>query len=166
MPRRFRFLLAGLVVFATFGALPVIARAGDIDSEIELLRSDLKSGKVDLIGQALHPDSAQAAKFWPVYRAYQLELDKIGDQRVAMIKDYAANFDKMTAEKAKTLVKQALDQQSARTALLKKYYPQFEKTIGSIEAAKLVQIENMVMNLVDLQIQSELPLVQKPTAKQ
>jgi hypothetical protein len=121
---------------------------------------------VDLIGQALHPDSAQAAKFWPVYRAYQLELDKIGDKRVAMIKDYAANFDKMTPEKAKDLVKQALDQQSARTSLLKKYYPQFEKTIGSIEAAKLVQIENMVMNLVDLQIQSELPLVQKPTAKQ
>ena len=166
MPRSFRFLLAALIVVATFGALPVIARAQSLDSEIELLRSDLKSGKVDLIGQSIHPDSAQAAKFWPVYRSYQLELDKIGDKRVAMIKDYAANFDKMTPEKAKALVKDALDQQTARTNLLKKYYPQFEKVLGSIEAAKLLQIESLVMNLIDLQIQAELPLIQKPTAKQ
>jgi len=164
--RPFRFLLAALIVVATFGALPVIARAQDLDSEIELLRSDLKSGKVDLIGQALHPDSTQAAKFWPIYRSYQLELDKIGDKRVALIKDYAANFDKMTPEKAKSLVKQALEGQAARTNLLKKYYPQFEKALGSIEAAKLLQIESLVMNLIDLQIQAELPLVQKPTAKQ
>ena len=82
---------------------------------------------MDLIGQSIHPDSAQAAKFWPVYRSYQLELDKIGDKRVALIKDYAANFDKMTPEKAKALVKDALDIQAARTSLLKKYYPQFER---------------------------------------
>ena len=162
----FRILFAALIAFGAFGALPVIARAQNLDSEIELLRSDLKSGKVDMLGQIIHPDSAMANKFWPVYRKYQLDLDQIADKRVATIKDYAENYDKMTAEKAKSLVKQALDTQSARTALLKKYYPQFEKVLGSIDAAKVLQFESLVMNMVDLQIASQLPLIQKPTAKQ
>src|SRR5262249_54062156 len=135
-----------------------------LESEIELLRSDLKAGKVDIVKQAIHVEGAKADAFWPVYRQYQLDLDKIGDKRIALIKDYGANYDRMTDEKAKTLVKQALDLQSQRSALLKKYYSQFEKTIGAIDAARLVQVEQLINALIDVQVGSELPLIQKPAA--
>ena len=154
--------LAAMLAASALPSMPVLAGAGSLESEIELLRSDLKTGKVEVVKEALHLEGAKADAFWPVYRKYQLDLDKIGDKRIALIKDYAANFDSMTAEKAKTLVKQALDLQSQRTSLLKNYYGQFEKVLGSIEAAKLVQVEDLIMVLAAVQLAPDIPLIEKP----
>jgi hypothetical protein len=156
-------LLAGVVL-----SLPVVAgAAGSLESEIELLRSDLKAGKVEIVKEAL-PDltGAKADAFWPVYRKYQLDLDKITDKRLALVKDYGANYDKMTDEKAKQLVNSALDLQSQRTSLLKKYYKDFAKVLGNTDAAKLIQVEHLVMALVDVQMGAEMPLIEKPAASQ
>jgi hypothetical protein len=152
-------LLAG--VLASF---PAIVSAGSLESEIELLRSDLKTGKVEVVKEALNVEGAKADAFWPVYRKYQLDLDKIGDKRITMIKEYAANFDSMTDAKAKSLVNQALDLQAQRTSLLKKYYPQFEKVLGGTDAAKLIQVEHLIMALIDVQLAAEMPLIEKPAA--
>jgi hypothetical protein len=152
-------LLAGVLA-----SCPAISSASSIESEIELLRSDLKAGKVEVVKEALHVEGAKADAFWPVYRKYQLDLDKIGDKRIAMIKDYAANYETMTDVKAKALVKQALDLQLARTNLLKSYYPQFEKVLGATDAAKLIQVEHLIMALIDVQLAAEMPLIEKPAA--
>jgi methanogenic corrinoid protein MtbC1 len=156
--------LAAVLVMGSVACLPAAARAdqaGNLASEIELLRSDLKTDKMELVKEALNLDQAKADAFWPVYRKYSLELDQIGDKRLALIKDYADNYDKMTDEKAKTLVKQALDLQKKRIDLLSKYYGQFEKVIGATEAAKLVQVEHLMMALVDVQLGAHMPLVEK-----
>ena len=87
-----RSFVAALVV-TVLGALPALAAASSIESEIELLRSDLKAGKVEIVKEAMHIEGARADAFWPVYRKYQLELDAIGDKRVALIKEYAASYD-------------------------------------------------------------------------
>jgi len=152
-------LLAGALA-----SLPTLASAGSLESEIELLRSDLRTGKVEIVKQAVPVEGAKADAFWPLYRKYQLDLDKIGDKRVALIKDYAAHYDSMTEAKAKTLATQALDLQSQRTNLLKSYFPQFTKVLGAIDAAKLLQVEYLIMAAIDLQLASEMPLIEKPAA--
>jgi len=157
--------LGALLLTGVLTAIPVFASAEGLESEIELLRSDLKTDKVEIVKTAMKGlEGAKADAFWPVYRKYQGELDVIGDKRLALMKDYAANFEKMTDEKAKSLVKQALDLQSARTSLLKKYYGNFEKVLGATDAAKLVQVESLMNALIDVQVGANLPLIEKPTA--
>ena len=156
--------LAGLVLAGALGATPVIAVADSIESEIELLRSDIKAEKVDIVKRAIDVQGAKADAFWPVYRQYQLDFDKIGDKRLTLIKDYAANYKSMTDEKAHTLATQALDLQAARTNLLKKYYKKFEKVLGATDAARLVQVEHLVNSLMDIQVAASLPLIEKPAA--
>ena len=159
-------VLAATLLVCGLAAIPTGARAASVESEIELLRSDLKAGKVDLLKEVMKVDGAKADAFWPVYRKYQLELDAIGDKRLALIKDYAATYTNMTDQKATELVKGALDLQSARTGLMKKYYKDFTKVLGATDAAKLLQFEQIINSLVDVQIYSELPLIEKPTASQ
>lgn len=59
------------------------------EAYIELLRSDIRAKKVAIITEVMQFADAQARAFWPVYREYDLELSKIGDARVELIKDYA-----------------------------------------------------------------------------
>jgi len=158
--------LAAMLLACGLAAVPVTVRAASLESEIELLRADLKTEKMDLVKQVVKVEGAKADAFWPLYRKYQLELDAIGDKRLALIKDYAANYTAMTDEKATELVKQALDLQSQRTGLLKKYSKDFTKVLGAIDTARLLQLEYLVMALIDVQVGAELPLVTKPTASQ
>ncbi len=104
---------------------------------------------------------AQSEAFWPLYREYELELGKLGDLRIALIKDYAMHYDGMTDEVATELVQRSFKIQEDRIKLQKKYYKKFEKALSSIDAARLMQVERQLNLLVDLQIASELPLVDR-----
>ena len=63
---------------------------------LELVRSDFRTQKVAIVTAAMRRTEPQAAAFWPVYRQYEAELTAIWDQRLALIKDYAATYQAMT----------------------------------------------------------------------
>jgi hypothetical protein len=44
---------------------------------VELLRSDVKTNKKAIIAASMRFSDAQAAAFWPLYRNYEFELDKL-----------------------------------------------------------------------------------------
>jgi hypothetical protein len=134
---------------------------GQVDSYIELLRSDVRTQKQALLTEAMQFSDEQAAIFWPIYREYDLELSKIGDQRVALIKDYAANYETMTDAKAKELADRSFKLEEDRVKLRKKYFDRVQKAIDPIVAVKFMQIERTIGSLIDLQISSELPLMER-----
>ena len=154
-------LVVGLVLIAGVFATAVPAQAQD-DSKneqyMELMRQDLRTNKLAVMTEAMALTDAQGEVFWPIYRDYQTDLSKIGDKRIAMIKDYAENYENMTDEKAKELVKNWFGQQKGRLSLLEKTAKKVAKATDSVVAARFIQVENAVNMLVDLQIASELPL--------
>jgi hypothetical protein len=135
---------------------------GQAEAYIELLRQDVKTKKVAIVTEAMQLTDEQAGVFWPVYREYQFELDKIVDARVALIKDYAEHYETMTDEKAKELAERSLDLQGERLELRKRYFRELERAVGSIAAAKFMQVDNAVTLLIDLEIAANLPLIEAP----
>jgi hypothetical protein len=136
--------------------------AQDVDSFVELLRSDVKTEKKAIITKVMEFNEAEASAFWPEYRNYEFDLDKLGDARLVLIKDYAQNFEKMTDEKATELIDKAFDFRENRLKLQEKYFKKFSKILSAVKAAKWAQLENQITLLIDLQITAELPLVEKP----
>ena len=138
-------------------AAPAMANTHDLT---ELLRSDLRTQKRALVTQAMQLNDEQSAKFWPVYSEFETELTKINDQRVTMIKDYAAAYNSMTDQAAKDLIKRGFKLQESRTSLLKKYVNKMSKAVDVKTAARWAQVEHALDSAIDLQIASELPLLQ------
>jgi len=132
------------------------------DKYIELLRQDLKADKVALLTEAMDLTGDASTKFWPIYRDYDHELSKVGDRRVALIKDYAATYTAMTNEKAKSITKNFFKNQKDRLDLMNKYSAKMEKTLDAITAAKFVQVESQIQSILDVQLASEMPLISKP----
>ncbi|HZM28744.1 MAG TPA: hypothetical protein VFB89_15450 [Gemmatimonadales bacterium] len=162
---RFKAVLFSSLILMIAFTVPVVPAqaqtASEIDSYIELLRSDLKTGKKELITALLDLPADKAPGFWEIYNKYQLDMDKVSDQRVANIKDFGANFEKMTEAKAAELMKSAVDFQTKRIGVHKSYMGKFQKAIGAVETAKLMQLESVIQDLVDLQIHANLPLIEK-----
>lgn len=128
---------------------------------VELLKSDLKTQKVAVITEAMALQDGQSETFWQVYRDYDYELSSIIDQRIAVIKDYAASFSSMTNEKAEELAKASFQVENDRNKLRQKYYKRFAKEISPLVGARWLMIERTINNLMDLQIATEMPLIQE-----
>jgi hypothetical protein len=131
----------------------------NIRSYVEMLRSDLRNDKVTIVTHVMQLNDADGAKFWPIYREYEGELAKLGDERVTLIKNYAEHYDTLDEKTAHDIATKALDIESRRTALRKKYFGKIEKATSSRVAARFFQVDNQLTMLVDLQVAAALPIV-------
>jgi Spy/CpxP family protein refolding chaperone len=131
-----------------------------IDQDVKLLREDLRAKKKKLVAANLQLTPDQATKFWPVYDQYTAELVKINDQKYALIKEYADTWGTMTDDQATSLIKRSLavDEQVAQLRI--KYIPIFNKVVPGKTTATFFQIDRRVVAMIDLQLGSQLPLVQ------
>ena len=152
--KRFVFLFALLSSVSLF--------AQNVDDFIQLLKSNVQSEKISIITQVMNFTDEQSNLFWPIYNEYSNELSKLSDKRIANIKDFAMNYDSLTNEKADQLINNAFDFQDDRLSLNEKYYNKFADALGAIVAAKYMQLENQIQLIIDLQINSNLPLAKKP----
>ena len=101
----------------------------------------------------------EAAKFWPIYNEYDAELKRTGEQKLAMIKKYSDNYENMTDEVADELIRDAVRIDQQRHDLKVKYHGRMKEALGSVSAARFLQIENQLLMLIDLQIASSLPVI-------
>jgi hypothetical protein len=131
------------------------------DQDIQLMRQDLRSQKKQIVAANLQLTDAEATKFWPVYDAYTAAATKIGDTRVALVKEYAQSYDTMTDAQAKSLIKRwaATDQELVNLRM--QWMPKFEAVLPGKKAALFFQIDRRVALLIDLQLASSIPMVQQ-----
>ncbi len=136
----------------------------NLNQEIKLLRKDVRAEKSRAMLNALELNADQTAKFLPIYQQFQAELAKLNDLREANIREYAKNYSTMTDNKADELVNQTISYYKKRTDLIANYYDKVRAALNTGTAARFVQVEAMLDNLIDLQIQSGMPLITAPAA--
>ena len=135
------------------------AQKKNIQAYVELMRSNVRDQKSEIMGSVMQLSIDDAAKFWPIYSEYDAELTKLNNLRVQNITDYAENYSQMTDAKADELVQSSLDYQKQRGELLAKYYERMKGALGAITAARFLMVEHQLLLLIDLQIASSLPIV-------
>jgi hypothetical protein len=132
------------------------------DRDIDLLRKDLRAKRKQLISASLKLNEVEAAKFWPVYDQYIAELIAINDKKFGLIQDYADNFGKLTNDESLLFTRNWLDMDIAISQLRQKYVPMVAKVLDGTKAATFFQLDRRIAMMMDLQVSSQLALVQDP----
>lgn len=130
------------------------------DQDIELLRKDLRAQKKQIVAANLQLTTDQATKFWPMYDQYIAEQTKIHDQKYAVIKEFATSWGTISDAQAEDLTKRALAVDDQVAQLRMKFMPNFLKVLPGKQVATFFQIDRRLQMMVDLQLMSQLPLVQ------
>ena len=133
-------------------------KALNLSAYAELLRADVRAQKVAIITEVMGFTDKEDEAFWPIYREYDLEMAKLGDERVALIADYAKNYANVTDEVADRLASKALELESRRQELKGQVYQKVKKALSPLTAARFLQVEHQLLLLIDLQIASSLPV--------
>ena len=130
------------------------------DQDIQLLRKDLQSARKQIVAANMLLTDQEAQKFWPVYDDYTAEAMKINNTKLSVIKDYAANYENLTDAKAESLIKQWADTDQSAIQLRMKYFPKLQQAISGKKAARFFQIDRRIGVLMDLQLVSEIPMIE------
>jgi len=149
-----------MLIVALFTVTNIYAQ--NVDDVIQLLKSDVQSDRIAIITEVMNFTEEQSGIFWPIYNDFSSELLKLSDVRIANIKDFAANYDSLTDKKADQLINTSFKFQKERLSLNEKYYSKFAKALTPTVAAKYMQLEHELQLIIDLSINSNLPLAKKP----
>jgi hypothetical protein len=134
------------------------AKSLNLTAYAELLRSDVRAEKIAILTEVMGFTEAEDAKFWPIYREYDAEMAKLGDQRVALIADYARDYGTLTDASADNLATRALELEAQRQAVKAKYYEKVKTVLSPRTALRYLQVEQQLLLLIDLQISAALPI--------
>ncbi|HUI82804.1 MAG TPA: hypothetical protein VL240_01195 [Candidatus Binatia bacterium] len=129
------------------------------DKDVEMLRQDLRDQRKQIVALNLPLTGDEATRFWPVFDQYRKEAIKPNDERWAVIRAYAANYDTMTDAQAQDYMKRANAVDAELLALRMRYVPMFEKAISAKKTALFYQIDRRIDLMINLQLSSMIPMV-------
>ena len=129
------------------------------DTDIQLLRSDLQSGRNQVIADTMKFSDTESSAFWPIYRDYARDQQLIGDELLQLIMDYAKHCDSMDDAKATDMTQRMMNTQAKVVSLRQEYWPKFGKALGAKRAAKFYQVDNRLSLMINVQLASQVPLV-------
>ncbi|HEX5128537.1 MAG TPA: hypothetical protein VFV90_02265 [Usitatibacter sp.] len=126
----------------------------------DALRAAVKADKKALVMKNLDLTEAEARKFWPVYDAYQKELDKLLQRQNRAIVEYVNQSSSMTDANAKRIARELLDADAAEQRLREGQLKRLYGTLPARKAIRYMQIENKIRTLNHYDMAAQIPLVQ------
>ena len=131
-------------------------------TNMEILRQKIKADKKLVVAQYLQLTDAEGATFWPVYDAYQKDLQQVNQRLASVIQAYADAYNKgpVANDVAKKLLDDALAVDEAELKLKSSYMPKILGALPITKAARYIQIENKIRAAIRYELADGIPLVQ------
>jgi hypothetical protein len=122
----------------------------------------IKADKKMLVAANMDLSDAESKAFWPIYDAYQKDLQKLNQRLLKVITSYADAYNSgaMTDQQAQPLINEALDIDASEAAMRKSYAAKLGKALPAKKVARYLQIENKIRAAIRYEMADKIPLVQ------
>lgn len=150
-------VIAMIGVVLVLSVTPVSAQS-DQDL-IEVARSVIKVDRQAAVVATMELPDAESADFWPLYREYRFEMDKVNDGLMKLVLEYAKLYPNVPDDRAKELLKEYTNLQQRQLAKRTTYLKKFSKILPPAKALRFAQLETRLDLIVQLQLAAAVPLV-------
>ena len=142
-------------------AAPAFAQDKPADTNMQILLDKVKADKKLVVAANMDLSEAEAKGFWPIYEAYQKDLQLVNDRLGKMIVAYADAYNKntLTDAQAMLLANEALSVDHDELTLRKTYAAKLVGVIPAKKVARYLQIENKIRAAIRYDLAKGIPLV-------
>jgi len=117
--------------------------------------------RTEIQQQALKLTAEQSEQFWPVYREYQNELSRLGDQKVRLLQTYALSYAGMSEKQADEVLSQWFKLRAQQLDIQRKYQSKFRKVLPAPKVLRVFQMETLMDAVITGNLQASLPLAEE-----
>ncbi len=151
---------AMLCAWAVLAAPMVLGEGKAADAtDMQALRVAVRADKKALVASTLNLTDAEAKKFWPIYDAYQRDLDLTNRRRNVVVVDVVGSNKPISNLYAKTLANELLAADEAEIKSRRTMQNKVMKALPDTKAARYLQLESKIRAFQDYDIAVAIPLV-------
>ena len=153
-------LIYAVILCVAALAVPALAQDKPADTNMQILLDKVKADKKLVVAANLELNEAEGKAFWPIYDAYQKELQAINERSGKTILAYADAYNNkaMTDELAKRLTSEALAIDQDELTLRKTTAAKLSGVLPATKAARYIQIENKIRAAIRYELAAGIPL--------
>jgi len=143
------------------GATAAPAATPAKSTDMQIILDKVRADKKLLVASNMDLTEAEKTAFWPVYDAYQKDLQAINDRLAKTIKAYADayNAKNLTNDQAKKLTDEAIAIDADEAKLRSTYNTKLNAVLPGTKVARYLQIENKIRSALRYDMASAIPLV-------
>jgi Spy/CpxP family protein refolding chaperone len=152
-------LAASMLFASTAIAQEQPAKAAD---NMQILMDKVRADKKLLVANNMKLTEEEAKAFWPVYDAYQKDLQALNARYEKGLKAYADAYNKgpVANETAKQLLDEMLAIDEAEVQLKRSFVPKLEKALPVSKVARYLQLETKIRSAVRYDLSRRIPLLE------
>ena len=132
---------------------------------IEVARSVVSADRKTVVVAAMELTDTESKDFWPLYHEYRATMDKIGDDRMKLVQNYAKLYPNVSNEDAKALLETYTSLEQRQVHQRNIYLKKFAKVLPAAKALRFAQVETRLDVLIHLNLAAQIPLTPIPQAK-
>jgi hypothetical protein len=131
-------------------------------SNLAIIHEKLKADKKLIVSKYMELTESEAQKFWPVYDAYQKDLQEANERLKKLLESYASDYrnNSLTDEKATKLLDDWIAMERDEGKRRSAFAPKVLQVLPAKKAARYLQIENEYRILLRYDLAATVPLVQ------
>ena len=123
------------------------------------VRHAARADKRGLVERNMDLNREEARHFWPLYDAYQKDLDRIVQRQNRALLDYVNQESSMSEANAKRIAREIVSADVDEIKLRDKYLGRMLGVLPPKKAVRFLQIENKIRTLQRYDIAEQMPLV-------
>lgn len=157
MKAQFQKILVGLAIMMI--ATPVLA-LGATNTDMEMLAEKVKADKKLLVGINMSLTNEEAKDFWPLYEAYQKELQAVNSELGRLIVEFSEAYAKgpIPNETAKQIRNDVLALEEKELRLKRTNADKMDKVLPAWKVMRYMQIESKIRSVIKFELAQHIPL--------
>ena len=127
---------------------------------IDAVRKAVREDKRALVAKNMELTEAEAKKFWPLYDAYQKDIEAARQKQNRAVLDYVNQYSSMNDANAKRIAREIAAADAEEHKLAEKMLTRLYAVMPARKAVRYMQIENKIRLINEYDMAAQLPLVQ------
>jgi hypothetical protein len=132
---------------------------------IEVARSVVGTDRKAVVVAAMELTDTESKDFWPLYREYRAAMDKVIDERVKLVLDYAKLYPNIPDDQAKEMLSTYTSLEEKQVQQRNFYLKKFSKVLPAAKALRFAQVETRLDLLIHLNLAARIPITPIPDTK-
>lgn len=128
-------------------------------SDLPNKEAQLVQMRRDIIRDTLQLEPEIARRFWPLYDAFQKQLEGLRAKRRELLTDLGQGVDGMSEAEAREYVMDKLEYEEARMSLSRALFRKLSEFMSYKSLAVYIQVENKIRVFTEAGIEDSIPLI-------
>jgi hypothetical protein len=147
-------------------AAGAITNAQNSRDAVETLKATLRADRQTVIAGEMKLTPQESDVFWPLYRSYRGETEKVTDKIAELVLEYADVYPNVPEEKANEMLQKYAKIEQELLSIKLKYLKKMRKALPATKVFQFAQLDNRFDLATRVGIASALPLLSQTAIEQ